>query len=278
MRCWSICTRCVLRFSLTPITSLSQIGALAISLYLIFLRVNWRASVLQSGAVILVLAAIFGLAALPAKPHLQTGYREKIRILANERIILLLFIAAMLAVGVEMGTIGILSTFLAEVRGYEPTAAKLGLVVLLAGMAAGRLIIGFLVKLKHVLRYLMALFGLALPCFTILYFVDLGRFTYIVAFLAGMTLSALLPLILTHAGLTFRDMTGIVLGTIKIAIPIGGIVVPLLLSALTNTMSFAASLVVFPVSLLLGFLVIALTDRMSRTAAPPQHTPSRIPS
>ena len=54
--------------------------------------------------------------------------------------------------GLRLGTIGILSTFLAEARGFEPTAAKLGLVVLLAGMAAGRLIIGFLVKPKHVLR------------------------------------------------------------------------------------------------------------------------------
>ena len=59
------------------------------------------------------------------------------RILANEKVILLLFIAAVLAVGAEVGSIGILSTFLAELRGFEGTAAKLGLVVLLGGDGRG---------------------------------------------------------------------------------------------------------------------------------------------
>ena len=148
------------------------------------------------------------------------------RILANEKGILLLFIVAVLVVGVEAGSMGILPTFLAEVRGYGDTAAKLGLVAFLAGIAAGRLVIGFIVKLKAVLRYVAVLLALGLPCFTVLYFVDLGHWTYLVAFLAGTTLSALLPLILTFAGALFKEMAGTVLGTIKVAIPLGGIITP----------------------------------------------------
>jgi fucose permease len=244
------------------------IGALAIALYLIFLQMNWRAAVVQSGIIILALALVFRAKRLPPRPATQSGLREKLRVLASQRILALLFVAAILAVGVEAGAIGVLSTFLAEVRGFEPAAAKLGLVVLLAGMGAGRLIIGFLVKLKDVLRLTLALFGLAVPCFSLLLFVDLGRFTFVAAFLAGMALSALLPLILTYAGLTYRQMTGTVLGAIKIAIPVGGIVVPLLLSSLTNALSLAAAMAVLPASLLAGFLLFALAGKMPRPTVP----------
>ena len=93
------------------------IGALSISLYLIFLRLNWRASMVQSGIVILALAVVFGLTTLRPVPRMQASYGEKMRILANEKGILLLFIVAVLVVGVEAGSMGILPTFLAEVRG-----------------------------------------------------------------------------------------------------------------------------------------------------------------
>jgi FHS family glucose/mannose:H+ symporter-like MFS transporter len=250
------------------------IGALAISLYLIFLQVNWRASVVQSGIIILALAVVFALMTLPPKPRPHSPYREKMRILANEKVIALLFVAAVLAVGVETGSIGILSTYLAEVRGFETTAAKLGLVVFLGGMAAGRLIIGFLAELKQVLRWVLALFGLAVPCTILLYFVDLGSLTYVAAFLAGITVSALLPLMLTFAGSLYKEMSGTVLGTIKIAIPLGGILTPFVLSVIAVSLSLQAAMVIFPLSLLAGSLIVfgvmrleeAVDDRGGRSA------------
>lgn len=242
------------------------VGALAIALYLIFLQVNWRAAVVQSGVIILALAVVFRLSVLPPRQTTGSSFGEKLRVLTSQPILALLFVAAVMAVGVEVGSIGVLSTFLAETRGFDAAAAKLGLVVLLAGMAVGRLVIGFLVNLRQVLRYTLVLFGLAVPCFALLYFVNLGPFTFVAAFLAGMTLSALLPLILTYAGLTYRDMTGTVMGAIKIAIPAGGIVVPLLLSSLTSAVSFTAALAVMPASLLLGFLLFALAGRMPQQA------------
>jgi FHS family glucose/mannose:H+ symporter-like MFS transporter len=239
------------------------IGGLAISLYLIFLRMNWRASVVQSGIIILALAIVFGLTTLRPRQRPRVSYGKKMRILASEKVLLLLYVAAVLAVGVEVGSVGILSTFLAEVRGFGATAAKLGLVVFLGGMAAGRLVIGFLVTLKQVLRYITALLGLAVPCFAVLFFVDLGVFSYVPAFLAGMTLSALLPLVLTFAGSLYKEMSGTVLGTIKVAIPLGGIVTPLVMSLLASNVSLQASLAVFPLSLLAGFLLLLWVMRLA---------------
>ena len=244
------------------------IGALAISLYLIFLRLNWRASMVQSGIVILALAVVFGLTTLRPVPRMSASYGEKMRILANEKGILLLFIVAVLVVGVEAGSMGILPTFLAEVRGYGDTAAKLGLVAFLAGIAAGRLVIGFIVKLKAVLRYVAVLLALGLPCFTVLYFVDLGHWTYLVAFLAGTTLSALLPLILTFAGALFKEMAGTVLGTIKVAIPLGGIITPFLMALIAGNVSTQASLIIFPLSLLIGLLLVLWVVRLEAAREP----------
>ena len=116
--------------------------------------------------------------------------------------------------------------------------------------------IGFIVKLKAVLRYVAVLLALGLPCFTVLYFVDLGHWTYLVAFLAGTTLSALLPLILTFAGALFKEMAGTVLGTIKVAIPLGGIITPFLMALIAGNISTQASLIIFPLSLLVGLLLV----------------------
>jgi len=232
------------------------LGALAIALYLIFLRTNWRASVVQSGIIILVLAAVFGLTRLKPIPRMQARYTDKMRILAKEQGILLLFIVATLVVGVEVGSVGILSTFLAEVHGFEATAAKLGLVAFLAGIATGRLLIGFIVKLKQVLRYVAVLLALAVPCFSVLYFVELGHLTYLVAFLAGITISALLPLILTFTGSLYKEMAGTVLGTIKVAIPLGGIITPFIMALIAGSISTQASLIIFPLSFLVSFLLM----------------------
>ena len=46
--------------------------------------------------------------------------------------------------------------------------------------------------------------------------------------------------------------------TIKIAIPLGGIVTPLLIAAITSRASFGAALLVIPLGLLVGLLMIVL--------------------
>ncbi|UCD41717.1 MAG: hypothetical protein JSV69_14300, partial [Chloroflexota bacterium] len=58
------------------------------------------------------------------------------------------------------------------------------------------------------------------------------------------------------AGLLYKEMAGTVLGSIKVAIPIGGILVPFLMSTLIRLSSFEVSLILFPLSVLLAFLLI----------------------
>ena len=151
-----------------------------------------------------------------------------------------------------------LSTFLAEQRGVAPVTAKLGLVIFLAGVAAGRIVIGAFARPNRLYRMLVILFALSTGMFALLFLVDLGPLTLLAVFLAGLTLSAQLPFLLTYAGLAYPMMTGTVLGAIKIAIPLGGIVTPLLIAAITSRASFGAALLVIPLGLLVGLLMIVL--------------------
>jgi len=242
-------------------------GAIMIALYLTFLQVDWRNSVIQSGVVVLVLAAIFGMSKLPpTKQHPGESYLSRLKILTRDRIVVVLFVVTTLAVGVEAGSIGILSTFLTDLRGFSEFSGNMGLIIFLVGVAVGRLFVGFFSKDKQVTQYILALFGLSFLIFTGLFLVDFGQLTYLAVFMAGLAMSALVPLLITLAGLLYPEMAGTVLGVIKVAIPFGGIVLPFFMSIVARQYSFLASLWLFPLAFLLGFLILFFTIRKVRPA------------
>jgi fucose permease len=241
------------------------IGAMLIAIYLMFLQMNWRQSVVQSGVIVLCLAVFFAFVVLPPSKVKQPSYSERMGVLANSPLVVLLFTATILAVGTELGTTGVLSTFLADVRGFSETTSKMGLVIFLAGMAIGRLVIGTLSGVERVPRTITFLFGLAAILLAVLYFVPLGVFTFAVVFLAGFAMSALLPLMLSYAGSRFKEMSGTVMGTVKVAIPIGGALLPFLMSLLTKAATFQAALLIYPLAMALGFLLVLGANRRGRT-------------
>jgi FHS family L-fucose permease-like MFS transporter len=238
------------------------LGSIVIALYLIFLELNWRLAIIQSGIVVLILAMFFGLARLAKRGGQQAGYRQKFQILAKEKTLVVLFVGVMMVVGVEAGSIGILSTFLAELRGFSALVCRLGLIVFLAGMAAGRLLIGYLTRRGSLSRYILGLFGLAVVLFAALYLLDLGSLTFVLIFLAGGSLSALLPLMLTLTGLRYREMSGTALGTLKVAIPIGGILLPFLMSVLAQSTSLQIALLIYPAAFLVGLVLLLGTGSL----------------
>jgi fucose permease len=245
------------------------LGGGVIALYLIFLQVGWRTAVIQAGLVVAVLAAVFALIRLPVTRGDQATLGQKLRVVVRSRLIAVLFVTAVLAVGVETSSIGIMSTFLAELRGFATLPAKLGLVVFLAGVASGRFLVGYLAKPERLRRLILTLLSVSAVTFSLLFMVDLGPLVLPVAFLAGLSLSAQLPLILTYAGLQFRGMTGTVLGAVKIAIPIGGILMPALISAVTSAASFGVAVLLIPASLLPALALFALGGRAAAAVLEP---------
>jgi MFS family permease len=231
-------------------------GSLMIAAYLLFLQMNWRQSVIQSGLVVLLLAVFFGLAKLQSRPKHGERLRARLHLLSRDRRVVALAIATILATGVEISAISLLTTFLVELRGFAAVTANIGLIVFLVGVAAGRLLIGFLTRRGHIVSSLLTLVGLAVFFFSGLLFLDLGWWTYPAIFLAGLALSAILPLIITLTGLLYREMAGTAMGVIKTAIPVGGILLPFLISVVTQYASFQLSLALFPLAFLLAFGVL----------------------
>jgi MFS family permease len=237
------------------------LGAIVISIYLTYLQMNWRISVIQSGVAVLLLALFFALARMQVKEKPSEPYLDRLKILARERIVIVFFMVTAIIVGVEAGTIGILTTFLMDLREFTQVTSKIGLTVFLIGVASGRLFVGIFSHREQIIKYLLALFSLSLVFFSVLYFVDMGNWSYLLIYLAGVAISALLPLVITLAGLLYPQIAGTVLGTIKIAIPIGGILTPFLMSVLARATSFQISLIVYPASFLMGLLLLLSVAR-----------------
>jgi predicted MFS family arabinose efflux permease len=231
-------------------------GSVSITVYLIFLQMNWRNAVIQPAVVVALLAVFFALAKLEARGTRGTSYREKLSVLTRERVIVILFLCIALAVGVETGFIGVLTTFLMELRGYDQVTSKIGLLVFLAGMFTGRLLVGFVASKQRIPKVILSLMGLSFVSFVGLLTMNLGEFTYLPIYVAGFSLSALLPLMLSAAGLMYQEISGTVLGLVKLAIPLGSITIPLIMGVVANSASFEASLFVYPAAFLVAFLLM----------------------
>ena len=236
-------------------------GSIIITVYLIFLQMNWRNSLMQAAVVVLLLAIFFTLVRVKSPKKQTERFIKRLQVLIQEKIVIVLFIATAVTVGVELGSISILTTFLMDKHNFTQVTSKIGLLLFLTGIAVGRLIIGFLTRREQLIRNLIIMFGFAFFIFSGLYFMDLNVGIYLALFLAGFSLSALLPLILTFAGLYYPESAGAVLGAIKVAIPIGGIILPLVMSIIARNSSFQISLIVYPLSLLLAFFLLFIVIR-----------------
>ena len=246
-------------------------GSIMIAVYLTFTTVNWRSSIIQVGVVVLLLAAFFAFIKLKNGQQHANPYLERLKILTKEGTVIMLFLVIMLVIGVEAGSIGILSTFLADLRGFSPYASNLGLIVFLIGIAVGRLLVGFLSKDNLVGQLSLGLLGVSFVVYMALFLVDFGPLNYGAIFVAGLSMSALVPLIITMAGLIYPDIAGTVLGAIKVAIPVGGVLTPFLMSALAQQISLQVALLLFPLSFLTSFIVlyVGLRRLKSTTLASP---------
>jgi fucose permease len=238
-------------------------GSIMIAAYLLFLQLAWRQSVVQVSLAVLLLALFFGLARLENRHRQAERLRDRLHLLGRDRRIVALAIATALAVGVEITSINILTTFLVELRGFTNTTATIGLIVYLVGIASGRLLIGFFTRTSQLTTYLLGLLGLALLFFSGLLFLPWGSAIYLLIFLSGLALSAILPLIISLAGLLYQEMAGTAMGIIKTAIPVGGILLPFLMSMLAQYASFQVSLLLFPLAFMLALAILYAQNRAS---------------
>ncbi len=232
-------------------------GAVGITLYLIFMT-SWRPAVVQAGVLLLVLALFFWRLALPSKPAAAHASFPRI---PRKHIFALLFVTMVLSVGIELGAIGFLTTFLMDLRGFTQTTSKIALVLFLAGEAVGRLLLGMIAINERIPTYLLRLLGLSAALFGALFFLDVGPLLYVLSFCAGAAVSALCPLIVSLVGLLFPNHSARLIGAVKIGIPVGGMTIPFLMAVLTPWVGLTASLAIFPLTGLAAWSILAALAR-----------------
>jgi predicted MFS family arabinose efflux permease len=235
-------------------------GCLMITLYLLFLQGNWRNAMNQSAVAVFVLAVLFAFTKLNSETKTAQDFWERVRVLRQQKSVLILFFATICATGLELCLIGMMTTFLMELRGFSQVTSKVGLILFLSGIGLGRLFVGFLANRSRMLDLIVLLFSLSSGFLIALLLIRNDGFTYLFVFLSGASVSALFPLLIAYAGIVYKDISGTVLGIIKLAVPLGGIVLPLALSFISEYASLDISLMIFPLIALAG-LALMLSSR-----------------
>ena len=119
------------------------------------------------------------------------------------------------------------------------------------------MVLGFFTHKEQIIRNLLVLFALTALFMAVLLLTTLGTTVmYVLLFLSGVTISIIFPLIITLTGLKYPNYSGTALGILKLGIPVGGIVLPFLISVLAGAVSFQASLILFPLFALIGFTLV----------------------
>ena len=112
---------------------------------------------------------------------------------------------------------------------------------------------------SDLVRYIMLLLGLTALVSSLLFFLHGGTLvTFIFMFLLGATTSVIFPLIISLAGLKYKQVAGTVLGVVKLGIPVGGIVIPFILSLVAQWWSFGGALLLFPIFSAVALLLMII--------------------
>jgi fucose permease len=182
-------------------------------------------------------------------------------------VIWLLIVSIACAVGIELGSIGLLTTYLMELRGFTQVTSKVGLLLFIGGFGIGRVVLAGFIRDDTVDRWVLGYFAASILTTALLYVLRVEALLYAMTMLSGLSVSVLLPSIIASAGQRFPDQAGTAIGIIKLGIPVGGMLLPFLSSLFTRLYSFQTALLVFPAAAAVGVACMFVVVKMPRQAA-----------
>ena len=236
------------------------LGGILITGYLIFLQMSWRVALVQSSAAVAVLALFLAFAGTGGIRRGAGRMSERIAFLRTSRALAVMLGAAVIFVGIETALTGLLAAFLLQLRGYDLSSSKLGLILFLSGVALGRALLGLIARRERIRPMLVTLLAASVLFSALVFFVPLPASALSPAlFLLGLTISALFPLTITLTGMLFPDISGTAIGVVKLGVPLGGILIPLALAAISRAASFQLSLALFPLLSIAGLVIVAVS-------------------
>jgi fucose permease len=175
--------------------------------------------------------------------------------LVREKNLILLILVAIFGLGTQNGLFFWLVSFLTEVRLFPIFYAGLGLSLFAFGMAAGRLLSGWVTaKFGNTRVLLMLLVLLNLVLFLFLAVASRG-WTLAFCFMGGIACSGLFPGLLALGGINYPHLSGTTVGILGTAAGVGSTLMPWIMSAVSQPTSLKAG---FGVSGLAAFSAFAL--------------------
>ncbi len=232
-------------------------GQLSLTLFMVFLAVTWRSAVVFSSALLLLISLGFWFSRPPAPTHNPPSPKERFVLLTENSTLVVLFFLMVITMGMQLGATGVLTSFLGDQRGFSEQHSSIALVLYIVGVAVGRLTLGALVRVGTLTRTAMALYGASIVVTIGLFTIPVTAVIWPMVFALGFSLSALLPIIVTIAGLSYPRAPGAAIGVVKAAIPLGGVLIPFLFSLIARHAPGTNPGVIFPVIAIMGFVLTA---------------------
>jgi len=239
--------------------SFQSIGAIAGPMAMVYVLKqgwHWRWMYHVAGIFTLAFAVIFASFKVEqGKNESSFNYQSIFRLLREKNLILLVLIT-ILGLGVQAGLFFWLVSFLQEVRSFSIFSAALGLSLFSFGMAVGRLLSGWLTaKLgsTNVLLILLITLNLAL---LLLVKVPYDRWPLAISFMAGIGCSGLYPVALSLGKMNFPQLSGTTIGILGTACGVGSILMPWLMSVVSQPTSLKVGFFVSNIGAFIAFCLV----------------------
>jgi fucose permease len=235
-------------------------GPLAMG-YLLNQGWHWQSIYLVGGVLMLALAGSFGFIKKGEEGDRTSLKGGSLFQLLKEKNLILLILITLLGVGTQNGIYFWLVSFLREVRSFPIFLAGVGLSLFSSGMAAGRLLSGWLVGHLGDTRVIMILLIILNIALVLFLYTDTNPWILVICLIAGIACSGLFPGLLALGGKNFPQWSGTAVGILGTAAGLGSSLMPWVMSAASQATSLKAGFLVTSMAALAAFGLIVLSYR-----------------
>jgi fucose permease len=182
---------------------------------------------------------------------------KRIKSLLRENNFLLLFFVTFFNSGVQNGIAFWMVTFLKDIKGLPISLASYSLFTFFACLALGRLFSSYLITRFHETTYLLSLFSLLLIG---LFFAvsSPGKWSIPFFALCGLGHSGVFPSLLGMTGKIYSDIPGTAMGILATGAGLGSVVVPWLMSLVSQMTTLNSGFLSFEIFVILCILLMGI--------------------
>ena len=201
-------------------------------------------------------------------PQKKGGFEMRlVRNLMIEKTFLSLFFITFFNSGVQNGICFWMVTFLKETRGFPIALASTSLFLFFASVAMGRLFSSYLLTRLHETTYLLGLFSLLFVSLLFSIFAA-GKWAILFFALSGLAQSAVFPSLLGMTGKIYSKIPGAAMGILATGAGLGSVVIPWLMSLISQLTNLKAGFLSFEVFVVLCVVLVGIQFHHLRRLLP----------